>query len=231
MPEKGGDISDLRVTFNIGASRTVSGMLRAPSHPRGCLVLAHGAGAGMLHPSMEALAAGLAERHFATFRYQFPYMEAGGGRPDPPRVAHATVRAAVAEASRLMPDLPLTAGGRSFGGRMTSQAQAASPLPGVRALVFFAFPLHPPKQSSGERGLHLSDVAVPMLFLQGARDGMADPDELRALMERLAGRASLKIVADADHSFHVPARSGKSDRQITAEALDAFADWFERTIV
>jgi predicted alpha/beta-hydrolase family hydrolase len=195
------------------------------------VVLAHGAGAGMLHRSMEALAAGLAERHFATLRYQFPYMEDGGSRPDPPRVAHATVRAAVAEATRLMPGLPLIAGGRSFGGRMTSQAQAASPLPGVRGLVFFAFPLHPPKQISGERATHLCDVHIPMLFLQGSRDAMADSDELLSLVERLGDRATLKVLADADHSFHVPARSGKTDREIMDEALDAFADWFEQALL
>ncbi|MBV9065488.1 MAG: dienelactone hydrolase family protein, partial [Methylobacteriaceae bacterium] len=150
--------------------------------------------------------------------------------PDPPRVAHATVRAAVAEASRLAPDMPLIAGGRSFGGRMTSQAQAVSPLPGVRGLVFFAFPLHPPKQISGERGMHLSDVHVPMLFLQGSRDPMADPAELDALVKRLGGRAALQVLADADHSFHVPARSGKTDPDIMDEALDAFAGWFTRAI-
>jgi uncharacterized protein len=194
-------------------------------------VLAHGAGAGMFHPPMETLATGLAERNFATFRYHFPYMEAGGRRPDPPRVAHASVRAAVAEASRLMPDVPLAAGGRSFGGRMTSQAQAASPLPGVRGLAFFAFPLHPPKQMSGERGTHLADVHIPMLFLQGGRDAMADPDALRELIERLGDRATLKVLADADHSFHVPARSGRTDREVMDEALDAFTHWFEQALL
>jgi predicted alpha/beta-hydrolase family hydrolase len=193
-------------------------------------VLAHGAGAGMLHPSMEALAAGLAARRFATFRYHFPYMEEGGRRPDPPRVAHATVRAAVAEARRLLPDLPLIAGGRSFGGRMTSQAQAGAPLPGVWGLVFFAFPLHPPKQISAERATHLCGVHIPMLFLQGSRDAMADSDELLSLIERLGGRAILQMLTDADHSFHVPARSGKTDREIMDEALDAFVCWFERLI-
>jgi uncharacterized protein len=218
------------VTFSVGGTRSVSGLLRAPPQPRGCVVLAHGAGAGMLHPSMEALAAGLAERRFATFRYQFPYMEAGGRRPDPPPVAHATVRAAVAEASRLMPQMPLIAGGRSFGGRMTSQAQAASPLPDVRGLVFFAFPLHPPKQISAERGTHLSDVHIPMLFLQGSRDAMADLNEFNGLIEGLGDRATLKVLADADHSFHVPARSGKTDCDMMDEALDALVEWFERTI-
>jgi predicted alpha/beta-hydrolase family hydrolase len=221
--------SDLRLTFGVGA-RSVSGLLRSPPQPRACLVLAHGAGAGMLHASMETLAAGLSDRHFATLRYQFPYMEEGGRRPDPPRVAHATVRAAITEAARLMPHVPLIAGGRSFGGRMTSQAQALSPLPGVRGLVFFAFPLHPPKQISGERGLHLADVHIPMLFLQGSRDAMADRHELAALIERLGERATLQTLADADHSFHVPARSGKSDRQVTDEALNALVEWCERLI-
>jgi predicted alpha/beta-hydrolase family hydrolase len=224
------DISDLRITFSVGGTRSVSGLLRAPPQPRACVVLAHGAGAGMLHPSMEALAAGLAVRRIATLRYHFPYMEEGGRRPDPPRVAHATVRAAVAEATRLMPGLPLIAGGRSFGGRMTSQAQAAAPLPGVLGLVFFAFPLHPPKQISAERATHLCDVHIPMLFLQGSRDAMADLNELNGLIEGLGDRATLKMLRDADHSFHVPARSGKTDREIMDEALDAFVDWFERLI-
>jgi predicted alpha/beta-hydrolase family hydrolase len=229
MGSEGHDCSDLRVTFAI-AARTVSGLLRAPARARACVVLAHGAGAGMSHPSMETLATGLSERRFATFRYQFPYMEERSRRPDPPRVAHATVRAAVAEASRLLPDMPLIAGGRSFGGRMTSQAQAAAPLPGVRGLVFFAFPLHPPKQISGERGTHLFDVQIPMLFLQGSRDALAHSDELLSLMERLGDRATLKMLRDADHSFHVPARSGRTDREVVDEALDAFVDWFERLI-
>jgi predicted alpha/beta-hydrolase family hydrolase len=222
------EASDRRVKFSIDATRMVSGLLRAPPQSRACMVLAHGAGAGMTHASMEALAAGCAERDVATFRYQFPYMEAGGGRPDPPRVAHATVRAAVAEASRLVPELPLIAGGRSFGGRMTSQAQAASPLLDVCALVFFAFPLHPPNHIAAERGAHLSDVHIPLLFLQGSRDAMADPHELSRLIERLGERATLKVLADADHSFHVPARSGKTDREVMDEALDAFARWLER---
>jgi predicted alpha/beta-hydrolase family hydrolase len=223
--------SDLRVTFDVGGKRTVSGLLRAPADSRACIVLAHGAGAGMLHASMETLAIGLAQRRFATFRYHFPYMEEGGGRPDPPRLAHATVRAAVAEASCLMPGTPLIAGGRSFGGRMTSQAQAASPLPGVRGLVFFAFPLHPPKQISGERGTHLSNVHIPMLFLQGSRDAMADPSELGILIERIGARATLKTLAEADHSFHVPARSGRTDQQVMDEALGALVDWFEWVVL
>ena len=224
-------MDERRVTFPVGETRSVSGLLRISANARACLVLAHGAGAGMSHPSMEALANGLSERDFATFRYQFPYMEAGGGRPDPPRVAHATVRGAVAEARRLLPDLPLIAGGRSFGGRMTSQAQAAAPLPGVLGLVFFAFPLHPPKQISAERATHLFDVHIPMLFLQGSRDAMADVNELNRLIEGLGDRATLQTLMDADHSFHVPARSGKTDREIMDEALDAIVDWFDRVIL
>ena len=223
-------MDERRVTFPVGETRTVSGLLRTSANPRACLVLAHGAGAGMSHPSMAALASGLSERNFATFRYQFPYMEGGGGRPDPPRVAHATVRNAVAEAAGLAPGLPLIAGGRSFGARMTSQAQAASPLPGVRGLVFFAFPLHPPKQVSAERAAHLDDVHIPMLFLQGSRDAMADPHELQRLGERLGDRATLKTLEHANHSFHVSARSGRTDQQILDEALDAFVAWFERAL-
>jgi predicted alpha/beta-hydrolase family hydrolase len=223
-------MDERRVTFPVGESRTVSGLLRTPAKSRACLVLAHGAGAGMSHPSMEALATGLSQRGLATFRYQFPYMEAGGGRPDPPRIAHATVRAAVAEAAHLAPGLLLIAGGRSFGGRMTSQTQAASPLPGVGGLVFFAFPLHPPKQVSAERATHLQDVHIPMLFLQGSRDAMADPHELQRLGERLGDRATLKTLEHADHAFHVPARSGRTDCAVLDEALDAFADWYERVI-
>jgi predicted alpha/beta-hydrolase family hydrolase len=220
-----------RVTFGVGERRRVSGLLRSPTDARACVVLAHGAGAGMLHPSMETLAVGLADRDFATFRYQFPYMEEGSRRPDPPRLAHATVRAAVAEAARLVQGLPLIAGGRSFGGRMTSQAQAAAPLPGVRGLVFFAFPLHPPKQISGERGTHLRDVHIPMLFLSGSRDAMADPRELDLVVERLGERATLKTLRNADHSFHVPVRSGTTDAEVVDEALDAFVHWFERASV
>ena len=223
-------MDERRVTFRVGETRTVSGLLRTPANPRGCVVLAHGAGAGMSHPSMEALASGFGERKFATFRYQFPYMEAGGGRPDPPPIAQAAVREAVAEAARRWPALPRFAGGKSFGGRMTSQAQAASPLPGVQGLVFFAFPLHPPKQVSAERAAHLESVDIPMLFLQGSRDAMADPHELQLLRERLGERATLKTLEHADHSFDVPARSGRADRAVLDEALDAFGAWFERVI-
>src|SRR5438067_122969 len=178
------------VRIAVDGGRSVSALLLMPPRARACYVLAHGAGAGMTHPFMQAVADELAERGIATLRYQFPYMEARARRPDPPKLAQATVRAAVAEAARRAPALALIAGGKSFGGRMTSQAQAAAPLPGVRGLVFFAFPLHPPKQVSGERGMHLSDVQIPMLFLAGSRDAMADPHELELVVERLGERAT-----------------------------------------
>jgi predicted alpha/beta-hydrolase family hydrolase len=188
------------------------------------LVLAHGAGAGMTHKSMVAIAEGLAGRDIATLRYNFPYMERGSRRPDAPALAHATVRAAVAEAARLAPDLPLFAGGRSFGGRMTSQAQALEPLAGVRGLVFFAFPLHPPGKPGVERAAHLADVTVPQLFLQGTNDEFAEIDLLRATVAGL-GRAALKLVDAADHSFHVPAKTGRKDADVLNEFLDAARDW------
>jgi len=191
-------------------------------------VFAHGAGVGMRHAFMEAVAQGLAGRGIATLRYQFPYMERGSKRPDPPPLAQATVRAAVAAATRLAPELPLFAGGKSYGGRMTSQAQAAAPMPGVRGLVFLGFPLHPAGEPSDDRAAHLSDVQVPMLFLQGTRDELADLSLLQPLVARLGGHAKLHAVADADHSFHVPARSGRNDSQVLAEVLDAFAAWIDQ---
>ncbi len=179
----------------------------------------------MAHPFMAAVASGLAERHIATLRYQFPYMERGSKRPDPPKLAHAAVRAAMAEAGKRLPKLPLIAGGKSFGGRMTSQAQAAAPLPGVCGLAFLGFPLHPAKQPSRDRGKHLFDVKLPMLFLQGTRDALAMLDQLEPLCDELGERATLKLFDDADHSFHVPARSGRTDAQVLGNVLDAFAAW------
>ena len=173
---------------------------------------------------------GLAERGIATLRYQFPYMEQGRRRPDPPKVAQATVRAAVAEALRLLPELALVAGGKSFGGRMTSQAQAALPLPGVRGLVFLGFPLHPAGRPSDERGDHLFEIKVPMLFLQGTRDALADTGFVKALVKRLGKRVTLKLFQDADHSFHVPARIGRQDAEVRAEMLDGLAAWLERVV-
>jgi predicted alpha/beta-hydrolase family hydrolase len=213
------------VTITVDDAHRVSGLLLAPSSARACYVLAHGAGAGMTHPFMAAVAAGLAERRIATLRYQFPYMDARAKRPDPPRLAQATVRAAVAEAARLCPKFALVAGGKSFGGRMTSQAQADAPLPGVRGLVFLGFPLHPAGKPSDQRAAHLFDVAVPMLFLQGTRDALADLTLLRPLVERLGPRGSLRLFQDADHSFHAPARTGRKDAEVRAEMLDALAAW------
>src|SRR5205814_9077765 len=177
------------VTLIVNDAQRVSGLLQAPPAARACCVLAHGAGAGMAHPFMAATANGLAARGIATLRYQFPYMEEGSKRPDAPRLAHATVRAAVLETSRLVPELALFAGGKSFGGRMTSQAQAASPLPGVRGLAFLGFPLHPPGQPSQERGKHLFDVHIPMLFLQGTRDDFANRELVEAICKQLGERA------------------------------------------
>jgi predicted alpha/beta-hydrolase family hydrolase len=218
-------MSSRQVTIPLEHAQSVSGLLLAPAEARACYVLAHGAGAGMAHPFMAAVAEGLAERAIATLRYQFPYMERGSKRPDTPKVAQAAVRAAVAEAARLAPGLPLIAGGKSFGGRMTSQAQAASPLPGVRGLAFLGFPLHAPGKPSDERGKHLFDVQVPLLFLQGTRDDLADLSLLQPLVEKLGSRSTLKVFPDADHSFHVSARTGRKDADVMQEVLDAFAAW------
>jgi uncharacterized protein len=219
------DAKPIGITVNEAVR--ISGLLQARPRARALYVLAHGAGAGMTHPFMNAVAAELGERGIATLRYQFPYMEGGGKRPDPPALAHATVRAAVAEAARLLPELPLIAGGKSFGGRMTSQAQAAAPLPGVRGLAFVGFPLHPAGRPAQERGKHLFDVQIPMLFLQGTRDALAQPQQLAPLCEALGPRATLKLFEGADHSFHVPARSGRNDAQVRDEMVDALAEWTE----
>jgi predicted alpha/beta-hydrolase family hydrolase len=213
------------VTITLDGEATVSGLWLKPAKARACLVLAHGAGAGMTHASMTATAEGLAERGIATLRYQFLYMERGSSRPDSPAVAHTAVRAAVAEAGRLAGKLPLFAGGRSFGGRMTSQAQAAGPLPGVRGLVFFAFPLHPAGKPSIDRAKHLSDVAIPMLFLQGSRDALAVLELLEPVVAGLGPRATLALAQDVDHSFHVPAKTGRKDKDVLAQLLDTAAEW------
>ena len=215
----------IATTITVDDAQRVSGLLQAPKGAHACYVLAHGAGAGMTHPFMSAIADGLAERRIATLRYQFPYMEKGSSRPDAPKLAHATVRAAVVEAARLVPKLPLFAGGKSFGGRMTSQAQAASPLPGVSGLVFLGFPLHPPGKPSTERATHLFDVRIPMLFLQGTRDDFAEFQLLEPLCKQLGKQTVLKAFQDADHSFHVPARTGRKDSEVRAELLDVFAEW------
>jgi uncharacterized protein len=218
------------VSIEVDERTRVSGLLLLPSHARACFVFAHGAGAGMAHPSMTSVATELAALHIATLRYQFPYMEKRSRRPDPPPLCHATVRAAAAEASRLAPGLPLIAGGRSFGGRMTSQAQAASLLPGVRGLAFLGFPLHPAGRPSVERAKHLFEVTIPMLFLQGTRDELASLDLLEPLIKQLAERATLKLLQDADHSFHVPARTGRKDPEVREEALQAMVAWLEKII-
>jgi uncharacterized protein len=214
----------------VSATVVVTGLLLIPDGPKACLVLAHGAGAGMTHHFMVAVAEGLYQRGVGTLRYQFPYVELGSRRPDPPRVAQATVRAAVEEAHRQVPGLPLYAGGKSFGGRMTSQAQAAAPLPGIRGLAFLGFPLHAAGKPSVDRAQHLLDVEVPMLFLQGARDALAQPDLVRQVVGGLGDKASLAMFPDADHSFHVPARSGRTDEEVRVDLLDTLADWIGRSI-
>ena len=208
----------------------VSGLLELPAEARALLVLAHGAGAGMAHPFMTAVASGLAARGVATLRYQFPYMERGAKRPDPPAVAQAAVRAAVEQAARLAPGLPLFAGGKSFGGRMSSQAQAKSALPGVLGLAFLGFPLHPAKQPSDERAQHLFEVKTPLLFLQGDRDELADLSLLQPLVEQLGPRATLKLIPNANHSYKVPARAGRSEAQIMSELVATLDDW-TRTVI
>ena len=217
------------VTIDIEGHATVSGLWLAPKNARACLVLAHGAGAGMAHPSMAAIAEGLEERGVATLRFQFPYMERGSKRVDSPRVAHAAVRAAVSEARRRAGTLPLFAGGKSFGGRMTSQTQAEAPLEDVRGLVFFGFPLHPAGAPSVERAAHLKDVGIAMLFLQGSSDALADVSLMRPAVAALGRRATLRLFADADHSFHVTKRSGRTNAAVMGEVLDVAAEWMFKT--
>lgn len=176
---------------------------------------------------MQSIAVGLAERGIATLRYQFPYMERRSRRPDPPALCHATVRAAVIEASKLGGDLPLFAGGRSFGGRMTSEAQAQSALPGVRALIFLAFPLHPAGRPGIERAQHLLQIDIPMVFVQGTRDALAERGLIESLAGQLGARATLQLLEDADHSFHVRACSGRKDSQVREEFLDFLSDWVD----
>lgn len=216
------------LVLTVDPGHRVSALLISPPRAYACYVLAHGAGAGMTHPSMEAVAVELGERGIATLRYQFPYMEQGAKRPDPPALCHAAVRAAVTKAGALK--LPIIAGGRSFGGRMTSQAQAKSALAGVRGLAFLGFPLHPAGRPSDERAGHLFDVRVPMLFLQGTRDALAGLSLLQPLVKRLGERATLKLLEDADHSFHVPAKTGRKDAEVRREMLDTLAAW-TRTVV
>lgn len=212
-------------TLKLPDGASVSALWQKPKGAKAVLVLAHGAGAGMTHKHMAATADGLEERGIATLRYNFPYMEKGSKRPDNPPVAHAAIRAAVADAAKLAGDLPLFAGGRSFGARMTSQAQALAPLPKVAGLVFFAFPLHPPGKPGIERAEHLSSVKIPMLFLQGTKDEFADLALLKSVTSKLGKRAKLHLAEHADHSFHAPAKSGRKDPEVLAEILDAAHDW------
>ena len=219
------------LSIEVSGSGAVSALLTTPASAHAAYVLAHGAGAGMHHSFMAGVASGLAQRGVATLRFQFPSMEKGARRPDSPAVAHAAIRAAVATAARAAPGLALFAGGKSFGGRMTSQAQALRALPDVRGLIFVGFPLHPAKRPADERARHLRDVAIPMLFLQGTRDDLADLALLRPVVAGLGERATLTVFEHADHSFHVPASSGRRDADIRAEMLDVIATWIARQTI
>lgn len=214
------------LTIDLEKSNSVSALLLQPPRARACFVFAHGAGAGMNHEFMAAVANGLGERGLATLRYQFPYMEKGSRRPDRPAIVHAAVRAAVAEAARRCPELPLIAGGKSFGGRMTSQAQALAPLDGVRGLAFLGFPLHPAGKPSDTRAAHLGDIHVPMLFVQGTRDNLAELPLLDPVLQRLGAMAHVHLVQDADHSFHVAARA-RGGRDVLGDVMDAMAAWID----
>lgn len=213
------------LTIDVPDVGSVSGLWQAPPIFNATLVLAHGAGANMTHRSMAAIADGLGDLEIATLRYQFPYMEKGGKRPDTPAVAQATVRAAVAAARECAGPSPLFAGGRSFGGRMTSGAQAAEPLPGVLGLVFFAFPLHLAGEPAVTRADHLADIKIPMLFLSGSKDALAELDLLEQTVARLKDKATLDLIPDADHSFHVPKRTGRSDAEVLSAALVSAVRW------
>lgn len=213
----------------LASGGTTSGLLQAPAGAKACYVLAHGAGADMKHAFMEAIAQGLAERGIASLRFNFPFMEQGSKRPDSPAVAHAAVRAAVAEAARHMPaGVPLFAGGKSYGGRMSTQAQAAEPLPGLTGLVLLGFPLHPAGKPSTERATHLADVKLPMLFLQGTRDSLADLELVTQATASLGQKTTLHIVEGADHAFHVLVRSGRTDAQVREELLDTMTGWMTK---
>jgi hypothetical protein len=214
--------------LDIGRIGAVSAILMQPDNARACYVLAHGAGAGMRHVSMEKIAEGLSDRGIATLRFNFPYMENKQGRPDQPAVAHATIRAAVEEGARRCPGLKLVAGGKSFGGRMTSQAQAKAPLPDVEGLAFLGFPLHADKKPSTERAEHLSHVEIPMLFLQGTRDGLADLGLLKPVIAALGVKATLHEIAGGDHSFAVLKKSGRTTDEALAEMLDTLAAWIDQ---
>lgn len=220
--------SSEQVRFAVDGTSEVSALFSRPANARHLLVLAHGAGAGMSHPFMENLADELAAAGVATLRYQFPYMEERRRVPDAPAVLTAAVVAAVGAAAKDAPDLPLFAGGKSMGGRMTSQAAAQGPLHGVRGLVFFGFPLHPPKRPSTKRADHLTKVTVPMLFLQGTRDDLADLGLLRPICAKLGPLATLSVVEGADHSFHMLKRSGTSDTAVLQRLVQTVASWSEK---
>lgn len=216
----------MRIQLASGGS--VSAILDEPRQADAAYVFAHGAGAGMDHGFMSAMAQGLALRRIATLRFQFPFMEAGSKRPDAPATAHGAIRAALEEAGRQWPQLPLFAGGRSYGGRMASQAQAALPHPGLRGLVFVGFPLHPAGKPGIERARHLADLALPLLFLQGTRDALADLDLMKQTIDVLGPRATLHLQEGADHAFHVLARSGRTDAQVGEEMVNVIAGWMAR---
>jgi predicted alpha/beta-hydrolase family hydrolase len=218
-------VSPQKLKLSVDGADEVSALLLHPQHAHACFVFAHGAGAGMNHEFMARVAAGLGDRGIATLRYQFPYMENASRRPDPPAIAHAAVRAAVTEAGRCCPGLMLIAGGKSFGGRMTSQAQAAAPLAGVHGLAFLGFPLHPAGKPSEVRAKHLGNVDIPMLFVQGTRDKLAEWPLIEPVVKRLGASASLHPVQEADHAFHVLARSGRNDREVMGEIIDTLAAW------
>lgn len=221
----------MKRTFDTGTpAGEVSKILDRPDEARALYVLAHGAGAGMRHPFLQEVADRLGARGIATFRYHFPYMEARKRRPDAPDLAQATVRAAVAAAARAAPGLPLLAGGKSFGGRMTSQAQAEEPLPGVRGLVFLGFPLHAPNRPSEHRAAHLTDVDIPMLFVQGTRDTLADLGLMRGVVGRLYDRATLHVVEGGDHSFKVLKRSGRGQEDVMEEIVGVIAEWVDAVV-
>ncbi len=216
------------ISLHIDDATTVSALWDKPRGATAALVLAHGAGAGMTHKHMEATSDGLAARGIAVFRYNFAYMDRGSKRPDNPPIAHAAVRAAVAHAKKLAGDLPLFAGGRSFGARMTSQAQALDPLPSAKGLLYFAWPLHPAGKPGTDRAEHLAAVKLPMLFLQGSADELAETKLLKPVVASLGKRAKLHLVDHADHSFHVPAKSGRKDPEVMDEILDVAAGWMAK---
>jgi uncharacterized protein len=214
--------------FAVDGNSEVSALLQRPTHARWLLVLAHGAGAGMSHPFMNKLAGELASVGIATLRYQFPYMEQRRRVPDRPNVLTAAVIAAVRAASNAAPDLPLLAGGKSMGGRMTSQAAAQRPLERVAGLVFFGFPLHPPNRPDAKRADHLAKVTIPMLFLQGTRDNLADLTLLKPVCANLGSLAALHIIENADHSFHMPKTSGKTDADVLREFAETTVSWAQQ---